>query len=230
MYLFFLFLYFKLRWRRRRRRRTFGREHQHDRRTGNHQNQTGQEHCVHFVPQVAADCRQQRVDHRRSAEPDKVLCVYPYEHYPFWGEVWSRDLQLGVFGENLTLEGLVETQIHIGDRFRIGDAEVECSQPRQPCYKLNKVFNSSEMAPKVQERGYTGYYLRVIQTGYIQAGDPLTRVETDPRRISVDECNQVMYRDRSNRERLMSILNHPLLSESWKNSLYNRADKLEVKR
>jgi len=160
---------------------------------------------------------------------DKALCVYPLEHYSFWREEWSRDLQPGVFGENLTLEGLVETQIHIGDRFRIGEAEVECSQPRQPCHKLNKVFGSGEMAPKVQERGYTGYYLRVTRTGYIQAGDTLALVESDPRQISIDECNQVMYHDRSNRDRLLSVLNHPLLSESWKQPLYNRADKLEAK-
>ncbi len=159
---------------------------------------------------------------------DKALCVYPMEHFPYWSEVWSRDLPFGVFGENLTLEGLVETGIHIGDRFQIGEAEVECSQPRQPCFKLNKVFGSSDMAPHVQEKGFTGYYLRVVKTGYIQAGDTLKRVHSDPQEISIDDCNQVMYHDKDNLDRLQRVLHHPLLSESWKKPLYNRAQKLEA--
>jgi MOSC domain-containing protein YiiM len=158
---------------------------------------------------------------------DKALCVYCHEHFPYWEKHFKREFPPGFFGENLTLQGLPETEIHIGDVFRIGEVEVQCSQPRQPCHKLNKKFNDKTMVSQVQELGFTGYYLRVLQQGWLKAGARLERVHADSARLTIDECNRVMFHDKDNLEALRRVLDHPLLAESWKQSLYPRREKLE---
>jgi len=158
---------------------------------------------------------------------DKAVCVHSREHYPYWEEILQRGFPYGFFGENLTVEGLRETEVHIGDVFRIGEAEVQCSQPRQPCHKLNKKFDDKSMAGRIQQNGFTGYYLRVLKQGWLKAGARLERVRTDPEKLTVDECNRVMFHDKDNLEALQRVLEHPLLAQSWKQDLLPRREKLE---
>ncbi len=153
---------------------------------------------------------------------DKAVCGYPAEHYSFWAGELSRDLASASFGENLTIQGLTEDRIQIGDRFRIGEAEIQCSQPRQPCHKLIKVMGYPKLAARIKELGYCGYYFRVLKQGWIQAGMSVERIHTDEAGITVVDAHHLMYRDKNNFEAIEKLLEHPALSESWKSALGKR--------
>lgn len=154
--------------------------------------------------------------------PDKAVCGYPANHYSVWEEELSRKMLPASFGENLTIEGLVEDQIHIGDIFRIGEAEIQCSQPRQPCHKLTKIFGYPKLTSRIQELGYCGYYFRVLKQGWLKKGMTLERIHTDENNISVLDAHYLMYRDKTNYEAIEKLMAHPALSESWKNSFGKR--------
>ena len=153
---------------------------------------------------------------------DKAVCGYPANHYSFWEEELSRKMPPASFGENLTIEGLTEDQIHIGDLFQMGEAEVQCTQPRQPCHKLTKILGFPKLASRIQSLGYCGYYFRVMKQGWLQAGMPVERIHSDKEKISVRDAHYLMYRDKTNYEAIEKLMAHPALSESWKNSFAKR--------
>ena len=126
------------------------------------------------------------------------------------------------FGENLTVEGLTEDQIHIGDIFKIGEAEIQCTQPRQPCHKLTKIFGFPKLASRIQILGYCGYYFRVLKQGWLQTGMAMERIHSDKEKISVLDAHHLMYRDKTNYEAIEKLITHPLVSQSWKHSLGKR--------
>lgn len=104
----------------------------------------------------------------------KAVYCYPSEHYAFWGgELPGIDLPWGVFGENLTTDGLLETDVFIGDRFRAGTAEFLVTQPRQPCFKLGIRFGREDMIRRFLISGRSGFYVAVVREGEIAAGDPI---------------------------------------------------------
>ena len=156
---------------------------------------------------------------------DKAVCGYPAKHYSIWEEELSREMAFPSFGENLTIEGLTEDQIHIGDIFRIGEAEVQCTQPRQPCHKLTKILGFPKLASRIQTLGYCGYYFRVLQQGWVQTGMAVELIHSDEEKISVSDAHFLMYRDKDNYEAIEKLLAHPALSESWKHSLSKRLAK-----
>ncbi|HET9830497.1 MAG TPA: MOSC domain-containing protein, partial [Vicinamibacterales bacterium] len=104
----------------------------------------------------------------------KSVYVYPSEHYAYWRtQLPDADLPWGVFGENLTTEGLLETDVCIGDRFRIGSAEFQVTQPRQPCFKLGIRFAREDMLKRFVASGRSGFYLAVVQEGDLGRGDDI---------------------------------------------------------
>lgn len=153
---------------------------------------------------------------------DKAVCGYPADHYSIWQEELSREMSPASFGENLTIQGLTEDQIHIGDIFKIGDAELQCSQPRQPCHKLTKIFGYPKLTSRIQELGFCGYYFRVLKQGWLQSGMNLERIHSDEQKISVREAHYLMYRDKTNYDAIEQLMVHSALSESWKNSFSKR--------
>jgi MOSC domain-containing protein YiiM len=153
---------------------------------------------------------------------DKAVCGYPANHYSIWEEELSRNMPPASFGENLTIDGLTEDQIHIGDIFRIGEAEVQCTQPRQPCHKLTKIFEFPKLASRMQVLGYCGYYFRVLKQGWLQAGMAIERIHSDEEKISVLDAHYLMYRDKTKYEAIEKLMAHPALSASWKNSFSKR--------
>lgn len=153
---------------------------------------------------------------------DKAVCGYPINHYRFWEEELSRKMSPASFGENLTIEGLMEDQIHIGDIFKIGEAEVQCTQPRQPCHKLTKIFNFPKLASRIQVLGYCGYYFRVLKQGWLQTGMVMERIHSDKEKISVLDAHHLMYRDKTRYKEIEKLIAHPAISESWKNSFNKR--------
>ncbi len=117
---------------------------------------------------------------------DKAVYAYPAEHYAFWREqLPGVPLPWGVFGENLTTEGLLEGGVRIGDRFRMGSAEFVVTEPRMPCYKLSLRFGRPDMVKRFLKSGRTGFYLAVLKEGEIGAGDAIESLGQGQDRISV---------------------------------------------
>jgi MOSC domain-containing protein YiiM len=161
---------------------------------------------------------------------DKAVCGYPSNHFPVWEEELSRIISPASFGENLTIEGLTEDQIHIGDVFRIGEAEIQCTQPRQPCHKLTKILGFPKLASRIKTLGYCGYYFRVLKQGWLQAGMEVELIRTDEEKISVRNAHYLMYREKVSDVSIEKLMAHSALSESWKRSFSKRLPTVEPDR
>ncbi|WP_248928233.1 MOSC domain-containing protein [Paenibacillus hamazuiensis] len=159
--------------------------------------------------------------------PDKAVCVYCAEHYPYWRQRLDRELEYGAFGENFTVAGMPETDVRIGDIYEIGEAVVQLSQPRQPCFKLGGKHELNELPLYVQETGYTGYYFRVLKPGMVAAGQPLRLVERHSLQVTVAYANGIKYHDKQNAEGVRRILQVAELAQSWRESFSERLRKLE---
>jgi len=117
---------------------------------------------------------------------EKAVYAYPSEHYAFWRkELPGMQLPPGVFGENLTTEGLLEETLHVGDRIRAGTAEFVVTEPRMPCYKLAIRFGRADIVKRFMKSGRTGFYLAVLKEGEVGAGDAIELIGADQHRISV---------------------------------------------
>lgn len=153
---------------------------------------------------------------------DKAVCVYPYEHYPYWEKELGKPLEMSAFGENLTLRGLTEDELCIGDSFQIGEAVVQVSQPRQPCFKLSLVHERKDMPILVQNTGYTGFYFRVLKEGIVSPSDELVHISRPSLAITVTEANRLMHHDRDDLEGIRNLLKVDELSESWRKTFEKR--------
>ena len=117
---------------------------------------------------------------------DRAVYAYPAEHYAFWRErLPGVELPWGAFGENLTVEGLLEERVHMGDRFRLGTAELVVTDPRMPCYKLALRFGRPDMVKRFLKSGRTGFYLAVLKEGDMGAGDAIEPSGHGQHRISI---------------------------------------------
>ena len=129
---------------------------------------------------------------------DMAVYAYPSEHYAFWRkELPGVELPWGVFGENLTTEGLLEDGVHVGDRFRIATAEFAVTQPRMPCYKLALRFGRADMVKRFLQSGRTGFYLAVLKEGEVGAGDAIESSGADQHRISIAAVVAAKIRSRA---------------------------------
>lgn len=130
---------------------------------------------------------------------NKAVYAYPSEHYDFWrGELPGMELPWGIFGENLTIEGLMEEDACIGDHFRIGEAVVVVRQPRIPCYKLGLRFGRDDMPKRFLASGRSGVYFSVQEEGLVNVGDAIERVHRNEHGISVAEVNRAYVHGREN--------------------------------
>ena len=164
----------------------------------------------------------QQADLRVHGGEAKAVYLYPSEHYSFWRqELPDMDLPPGMFGENLTSEGISEQEAQIGDRFRIGTAVLQVSQPRMPCSKLNLKFGRADMVKRFWKSGRSGIYFSIVEEGELGSGDaivPVSRVENG---ISVGELMR-LYRDPApDPARIQVALDAPL-GGSWKTELRER--------
>ena len=148
---------------------------------------------------------------------DKAVYAYPSEHYAFWKrELPGVELPWGSFGENLATEGLLEANVHLGDRFQIGTAEVAVTQPRLPCFKLNLKFQRDDMAKRFLASRRTGFYFRVLREGEIGAGDEIVRVHLDENRVSIADAMKIYLGDPDAAELRERALRVQYLSNSWR--------------
>ncbi|MEE9259462.1 MAG: MOSC domain-containing protein [Nitrospinaceae bacterium] len=152
---------------------------------------------------------------------DKAVCVYCLDHFPFWESELGRELLPGAFGENLSVSGITEKDVRIGDRFRVGEAEVQCTQPRQPCRNLNSFMDEANMVARVKESGYTGFYMRVLKTGWVEPGIEFELLERQSENGSVEAANILLYKDKLNFQKIREFLANDSLSESWR-EIFNR--------
>ncbi|PHJ52898.1 molybdenum cofactor biosysynthesis protein [Nostoc linckia z18] len=127
---------------------------------------------------------------------EKAVYAYPMEHYAYWRqELPDEDLPWGAFGENLTIEGLSEREVNIGDRFRIGSAVVMVTQPRFPCFKLNLKFGRDDMVKRFLNSRLSGIYFSVVQEGEIGVGDEIELVSRDENNVTVADIVQIYVRE-----------------------------------
>jgi MOSC domain-containing protein YiiM len=155
--------------------------------------------------------------------PYKAVYCYPAEHYRYWKEqLPDTDLPYGMFGENLTTEGIAENAVSIGDRFRVGSAVLQVTQPRMPCFKLGIRFGMPSMVKRFWQSGRSGIYFSVLEEGDVAAGDLVERIAAGPEEISVADVVRLYRGDETSTDLLERALRAPL-SGSWKEELRERA-------
>ena len=157
---------------------------------------------------------------------DKAVYAYPQEHYAYWrSQLPDYSFGPGNFGENLTLAGLLEEAIHIGDQLQIGTALFTVTQPRSPCYKLGVRFNRDDMTKRFYESRRFGFYLRVLREGTLQAGAAVTIVERDPNAVSVADLVRLFTGDSHDPSLLERALKVSALSQGWRKWVQERLER-----
>jgi MOSC domain-containing protein YiiM len=159
--------------------------------------------------------------------PSKAVYVYPAEHYDFWKrELPEMDLPWGMFGENFTTTGLLEAEINIGDKFRIGSAEVMVTQPRMPCYKLGLKFGRPDIIKRFLQSERTGFYLAVLKEGEVGAGDEFEPLARDAHDVRVSDITRLYTREKHNAALLRQAIEVEALPESWRGYFQHQLEKL----
>lgn len=155
----------------------------------------------------------------------KAVYCYPSEHYEYWRrELPGAELPWGVFGENLTTEGLLETDVRIGDRMEIGSAEFLVTQPRQPCFKLGIRFGRDDMIKRFLASSRSGFYVRVVREGDIAGGDPIRFVARAAESMSVGDIFALYFDDEGRDDDLRRAAAAPGLAPSWKDHFLKRLE------
>ena len=158
-----------------------------------------------------------QADLRVHGGPYQAVYAYPIEHYAYWRQALHRDDFLhGQFGENLTVEGMLEDAVHVGDVFQIGEATLQITQPRVPCFKLAYKMGLPEFPKQFLRSRRCGFYCRVLAEGAITAGDAITRIESDSDPMSVAEILNLRMFDRTDSARITQASALPSLSPGWK--------------
>ncbi|HLR54873.1 MAG TPA: MOSC domain-containing protein [Pseudogracilibacillus sp.] len=155
---------------------------------------------------------------------EKALFAYPRAHFPKWREELEISISEGGFGENLVLDEMEEASVCIGDVYQLGEAIIEVSQPRRPCWKPARRHRVMDFALRIQNSGRTGWYYRVLKEGYLKAPTDLTLLERPFPEWTVEAANEVMYVRKKDLEAARALANCPKLAPNWKRSLYKRLE------
>ncbi len=161
--------------------------------------------------------------------PDKVVLAYAAAHYPAWRtELNLADLPYGSFAENFTVSELTEEQVALGDIYGVGEARLQVSSPRQPCWKNSRRWHVKDLSLQMQNNGRTGWYFRVIKEGNVEKGLPMQLLERPYPEWTVAYASEVMHRRRNDRELAAKLAACPALGESWRKTLVARAKGTEA--
>lgn len=159
----------------------------------------------------------------------KAVYAYPSEHYDYWRrELPGMSLPYGMFGENFTTEGLDEASVNIGDRFRVGEAEVMVTEPRMPCYKLGIKFGRSDILKRFLASGRTGFYFSVLRQGEVGAGDAIELIERAASDVTVADITYLYTRGKSDVSGLRRAIEVEALPESWKDYFRQQIEKAGI--
>lgn len=163
------------------------------------------------------------IDRRYHGGEDKACYLYSVDHYPFWkGHYPNLNWQYGMFGENLTVEGIDEIRIHIGDIYKVGKAIVQISQPRQPCFKLGIKFEDQGILKKFIARSYSGIYVRILTSGIVNIGDEFELQKADENQLSVAEVFSLLYNSTDNKALRQKVVNDQYLPTDLRRYIVDR--------
>lgn len=161
------------------------------------------------------------IDRRYHGGKDKACYLYSADHYKYWQKIYPElEMPWGMFGENLTIEGLNEAEINIGDTFKIGSAVVQATQPRQPCFKLEFRFGDKNIVRKFIDSGFSGVYVRVLENGAVKSGDLMQRMERK-NTISVHKVYELLYTNEFD-DAVKTAIDCPYIAESCKKDLIKK--------
>jgi len=160
--------------------------------------------------------------------PEKAVYLYPAEHYAFWKrELPDMELPWGMFGENFTTEGMSETEINVGDKFRVGSAELMATQPRMPCYKLGIRFGRTDIIKRFLMSERSGIYFSVLKEGEVGAGDEFELLEKNASGVRVVDVTRLYSSDKKNVDLLRQAIASDALPSSWREYFQKRLEGLE---
>lgn len=154
--------------------------------------------------------------------PDRVVCMYPFEHYKRWEKQFAISLPHPAFGENFMVTGMTEEQVHIGDIYRIGEAVVQVTQGRIPCITIDQRNQQAGILAEFVSTGLTGYFLRVLEEGRVYSDSLITLIERDPVSTSVLLANRVMFNKEASLTDVENLLKIDALASAWRNKLERR--------
>jgi len=156
----------------------------------------------------------------------KAVYAYPSEHYAFWRtEFPEMNLSWGMFGENLTTEGLLEDAVYIGDRFRVGQTELMVTEPRMPCYKLGIKFGRTDIIKRFLASRRSGFYFAVTREGMVSAGDALALIGREQKDISVADITRLYAFEKDDVKALRRAIEVDALPENWKGYFRHQIEK-----
>jgi MOSC domain-containing protein YiiM len=159
---------------------------------------------------------------------ERVVCVYPFEHYAHWESFFGQPLTPSAFGENLTPTGMKEDQVCIGDVFQVGEAILQVSQGRYPCSTINKRNNNNLLLKKIVATGYTGYFFRVLEEGKITADSQINKLVSHPEQITVSSIHHLYFHNPSpSVEVIEKIVGIEELAHQWRTYLLDLKEKIE---
>ena len=160
------------------------------------------------------------IDREHHAGINKACYLFASDHYSYWRQLYPElEWDWGMFGENITVDGLDESKMRIGDIYRIGSALVQVSQPREPCYKLGVRFNNAKILKQYVDYGYSGTYVRILEEGYVKKEDQLILAERSENTLTVRECFQIILSKEKDPIILQKAINNPSLPEYKKERL-----------
>ncbi|MFD2369086.1 MOSC domain-containing protein [Brevibacillus sp. GCM10020057] len=158
--------------------------------------------------------------------PDRVVCLYPFEHYAHWEQEFGQPLEKSAFGENVTAIGMREDAVCIGDIYQFGDAILQVSQGRYPCAKINKRNQNNQLLKKIIATGYTGYFFRVLQEGTIRPDSPIVQLSAHPAQVSVASVHHLYFHETSpDPDVLRRMLEVEELALKWRKLLLEKQQK-----
>lgn len=160
--------------------------------------------------------------------PDKAVYAYPIEHYEFWRKVYpDMEMPNGMFGENFTIEGLMESEVSLGDSFEIGSSKVIATQPRMPCYKLGVKFGRMDVLKKFLASGRSGIYFKVLEEGEVGAGDPIIQIKKDTNQVGITDIVRLYSSDREDIEMMRRTVKVEALPEGWRDYFLEQIRRVE---
>ena len=185
---------------------------------------------------TCASCGALNIDGDKQADltvhggPDKAAYAYPIEHYEFWRKVYpNMEMPNGMFGENFTIEGLMEIDVNVGDIFRIGSSKVIATQPRMPCYKLGVKFGRMDVLKKFLASGRSGIYFKVLEEGEVGAGDSIIQIKKDINQVGISDIVRLYASDREDIKTMRRAVKVEALPEGWKHYFYEQIRRVEKK-
>jgi MOSC domain-containing protein YiiM len=171
----------------------------------------------------------QQADRKNHGGIDKAVLAYSADHYAYWQASLSLpDIPFGGFGENLTIAGLDENRVCIGDRWQAGAVMLEVSQPRQPCWKMGRRWKMPDLPKQVIQNGKSGWYLRVLNEGELAAGMDIELISRPHPNWTVSRANRSLYHESDNTHGLQELADLAELSHAWREELLDRVARRSI--